>query len=269
MQPKEKIEHWTRWAIVSSAALVLAIYSLIIASGLATDFDSWIQSHIRQCVANSNLCKWITAWFILLLSATVVIYQFGTLAQRHGSDVRLVIWLFTLFALITFLFLAWAANYKHFENGHFVGSWAKELNWFYDFLFDLKTDLLIPTVLFSIYAVPNLVTYGIAGIFGCATSTRFGPASRILFWSYVKSIVTISGAYFGNNLFFTLNATFAEKEKRPEAWLAMSSMAFFMLYVAILSLVIYRRLPFKERLSNSELFVRFQRTCSRHSGTQI
>jgi hypothetical protein len=221
-----------------------------------------------QCKRSEN-CTYAFVGVVTGLAIGCCTYELQVLAKHHGSDVRVVVWLCSAFMIFTFVFLSLAQYLGFFVDGIFTGNWAVELDWLYHFLFDIKTDLLIPSVLFVLFAVPEILTFVVAGSYGVASSTRLGVASDFLFWSYVKSTISIAGALMGKNIFFTLYPSLSGTNNSEIYWMLMMLLPLMMLFFAIVSLVIYKYLPFHQIFKRNRTARWIRMFSSRHNKTQV
>jgi len=120
------------------------------------------------------------------------------LVENHDSDIRVICYFFSLSLVISILVIFWAVNVDAIKpNGDFNGEIGSYLNELLKFMLDLKTDVVIITALFIIILVPQIISYFLSGLFGCATKPRFVSASfDLLIWGIVKPLITGAGIFF-------------------------------------------------------------------------
>ncbi|MDM0118862.1 hypothetical protein [Variovorax arabinosiphilus] len=128
--------------------------------------------------------------------ALLIIGFLGTkLANRDPSDVRLIWYLFSLTTTLTIVVAWWASGAGAINAaGSFRGTAG---NWLMRLLMttlDIETTLKVYAAVVGLIVAPQLLSWVLSGLFGCASAPRFiGPALRFLFWSTVKSFVVLAG----------------------------------------------------------------------------
>jgi hypothetical protein len=136
--------------------------------------------------------------FVLVLSLTLCAVGIACVKSENIGDVRLILWLWAFMATLTSLSLYVLVRLGYFIKGSFDGPYYKQLSWFFEFMTDLEADILIPLALFSLFAVPHMITFVICSIFGYAILPNgFSFASKFLFWSSLKSLPIIAGVHTG------------------------------------------------------------------------
>ncbi len=123
-------------------------------------------------------------------------YGARRLASNFGSDVRVVWWLFSLTATATFLVAWWAVETGAIDgSGGFHGRAGSVLQSVLKGVLDLEASLKVYGALVALFVVPQLASWLLSGLSGCASApVLIGAALRIFFWSIVKSLVVASGA---------------------------------------------------------------------------
>lgn len=133
---------------------------------------------------------------IVLITLFVVGYTGLKLAKgHHGTDVRVVWYLFSLAVVVTWIAAAWASSCGAIDSqGGFQGEVGASLHALLKYMLDLDTDLKIFSALLAITLLPQLVSYLLSGPFGCASAPIFvGKAIQFFIWSIVKSFVVAAG----------------------------------------------------------------------------
>ena len=120
------------------------------------------------------------------------------LVDNHDSDIRVICYFFSLSFVVSMLVLFLAVYAEAIKpSGEFNGEMGSYLNEVLNFMLDLKTDVIFITSLFIIILVPQIISYGLSGLFGCAKKPRFVSASfDLLIWGIIKPLITISGIFF-------------------------------------------------------------------------
>jgi hypothetical protein len=120
------------------------------------------------------------------------------LVDNHDSDIRVICYFFSLSFVVSMLVLFLAVYVEAIKpSGEFNGEMGSYLNETLKFMIDLKTDVIFITTLFIVILVPQVISYGLSGLFGCAKKPRFVSASfDLLIWGIVKPLITISGIFF-------------------------------------------------------------------------
>lgn len=117
------------------------------------------------------------------------------LADKHGSDIRIVFYLFSLGAVVTLLVALWGAAMGAVDaHGDFHGQLGSVLKGMQAFSTDVLGEFCFLAGLVALITVPQLATYLLSAPFQVATSPRYvGFASRTFIWGMVKSFVVAAG----------------------------------------------------------------------------
>ena len=117
------------------------------------------------------------------------------LAIRHGSDIRIVWYLFSLALISTSLIAWWATNTGAIDSGgSFHGTAGAVLHKLLELMLDLPADLKILATMVALVVLPQVLSYGLSGLFGCAVAPMLvGPTFRFFLWSVVKSFAIAAG----------------------------------------------------------------------------
>lgn len=133
----------------------------------------------------------------MLKAFFLVAFLIGTIAgftyllrEKNGSDIRVVWYLSSLTAMISFG-LAWIAiSAGAIKDGQFVGEYGDLLNSFIGVMLDLEKDFLIVTGIASLIMVPQCACYILSGLSGNAKSPMLMNATlSFLVWGVIKSLV--------------------------------------------------------------------------------
>lgn len=140
--------------------------------------------------------------FFLFLAVVPSLVAFP-LRREHGSDIRIVWYFFWLSSVITFEVALFALK-KHAmtENGTFQGDKGKLLHDALHYLFDINNDFKMLACIVAIIVVPQLLSYMLNGICGCASNPiAIGESFSFLVWSLVKTLATCAGIICALNIF--------------------------------------------------------------------
>ncbi|WP_114972229.1 hypothetical protein [Rhodoferax ferrireducens] len=186
----------------------------------------------------SNDIQIILTFTALALMTLIVIGYTGLkLAEKNGPDVRVVWYLFSLAAVATCIVADWASSIGAIDNqGVYRGELGAAVNAFLKFMLDLETDLKIFSAILAMVLLPQITSYVLSGLFGCASAPIFVNGTiRFFIWSIVKSFVVAAGIVLSVALFGYFNRWNGWSSKGTAAMLSMSSfllmMAFSMLYL--------------------------------------
>jgi hypothetical protein len=147
-------------------------------------------------LANLSSFSLLALLVIVVIAAIVVIWYAGTsLADHHGSDLRIVWYLFSLSSVCTLVAAAWASSVGAIDpSGSFQGVWGKVIESVLKFMLDLDTDVKLFAAILAVFVVPQMTSYLLSGLFGRASSPiLIGRAFALFVWSIVKSFVVASG----------------------------------------------------------------------------
>lgn len=154
----------------------------------------------RQTVENPPYPMSITNSYIqaaALLIGTIVIIGFTNdqLARKHPSDVRIVWYLFGLSATTSLVLAHWAHGYGVIDSaGNFQGTAGSVLNFFLKASLDIRSSLLFCLAIIAVFLVPQIVSYLVSGLSGCAAAPLFMSATvSFFFWGLIKSLAVASG----------------------------------------------------------------------------
>lgn len=117
------------------------------------------------------------------------------LANANGSDVRIVWYLFSLALTCTILIAAWTSQNKVIDDtGDFQGKAGAFLSKILTSTLDLNAAISIYGSLVLLVVVPQILSWGFSGLFGCASSPIWmRPVFNFFIWSVIKSFVVASG----------------------------------------------------------------------------
>lgn len=133
--------------------------------------------------------------FVVFAAVFTIGYAGRQLASHHGSDIRVVWYLFSL-ALISTLLVAWWARSTGAIDaaGSFHGAAGAVIGKFLELMLDLQSDLKILGAMVALVIFPQFLSYVLSGLFGCAVAPiLIGATFRFFFWSVVKSFVITAG----------------------------------------------------------------------------
>lgn len=189
----------------------------------------------------SNGIQLFAAFVAIVFSGSLVVgYSALKLAkERHGTDVRVVWYLFSLASIATWIVALWASGIGAIDNqGEFKGELGATVHAILKFMLDLDTDVKIFTAILAMVLLPQVASYFLSGLFGCASAPIFvGEAIRFFVWGIVKSFVVAAGILLSAALY----GYFAEWS----AWsikgaASMCSMSCLLLMLSFAVLYVYR-----------------------------
>jgi hypothetical protein len=182
----------------------------------------------------------VTLLAIIILSG---IWYFGkSLATNHGSDVRVVWYLFFLTAILTAAAATIGTAAGAIDaKGNFHGSLGVALEFILKSMLDLPKDLEIFLGIVILVLVPQGGSFLFSGVIsGCARAPVFvGQSFSFLVWSTAKSFISAAGILFSM-------AGYGWKNNW-EGWsargaTAMGSMSLMLLLLVFYILSIYREI---------------------------
>ncbi|MGO4396175.1 hypothetical protein AB4Z46_32985 [Variovorax sp. M-6] len=206
----------------------------------------------------SNLGLFSTIVFVVFGAVFIIGYAGRQLAYRHGSDIRIVWYLFSLALTSTFLIAWWATSAGAIDAaGNFHGTAGAVLHKLLELMLDLQADLKILGAMVALVILPQFLSYVLSGLFGCAVAPMLvGPSFRFFFWSVVKSFVIAAGIILVVAVFGWVqgwNGLSARKAvELAGTTLLLLTMSFFLLYI-------YRDLGGAIQPSNSPGVVKIRR----------
>ena len=133
----------------------------------------------------------------------VVYYVNSVLSHKYGSDIRLVWYFFSLSLVTTFIIACWATDKGAISyDGKFNGSQGASLKKLLEVMLDINFDLKIIYTIILLIVLPQLFSYILSGLFGCASAPRFIKGSfNILVLGVVKTFSVTSGIVISLFLF--------------------------------------------------------------------
>lgn len=189
---------------------------------------------------NLSTLSLLVLFAVIVLVAILVIWYAGTkLADNHGSDLRIVWFLFSLSPVCTVIAAAWANSTGAIDqSGSFQGSWGKAIESFLRFMLDLDTDLKVFAAILAIFVIPQMASYLLSGLFGRASSPiLIGKAFSLFVWSIVKSFVVASGILLTIAIYGAARGWVAWNIK---GMVSMSLLSLMLLMLSFACLYLYR-----------------------------
>lgn len=154
-------------------------------------------------MSSSNTLTLISS--IGLVSAAVfAIWLTGRkLANGHGSDIRIVWYLFSLALTSTFFVAWWASGAGAIDaTGSFRGMAGSVLRELLMVTIDITSSIKFYGGIVALVVVPQFMSWVLSGLFGCAAAPILvGPTFRFFFWSIVKSFVVAAGVILATGVF--------------------------------------------------------------------
>lgn len=179
---------------------------------------------------------------LTILLTFLIVGIANDLAAYFPDDVRLVWYLYGLTCCITLCVMCWATSQGFITtDGKFSGDWGNILHTLLLASVDVQSSTYLGLVAFFIVVVPQLISYFLSGLSGCAGTPKLVSfALTFVTWGFIKTFIVAAGV-------LTAFAGFAYFSSWPEwpvshtgGWLVVSSMLVCMGFV---SLYIYRGAP--------------------------
>jgi hypothetical protein len=141
------------------------------------------------------------AFFLVFL--LIGLYSIHQLSRNRGDDIRVVWYLFSLSLVVTFGIALWAVDIDAInKSGSFNGTSGEMLKKLLDFMLDLNTDFKILLAIVTFIVLPQLLSYVLSGISGCASPPFLIERSWMFFiWGLVKSFAVCAGIIFSIAIF--------------------------------------------------------------------
>lgn len=133
---------------------------------------------------------------LVILFFTFLVYNFASqLSRKHGSDIRLVWYFFSLSLVVSCGIVWWGINMSAINvEGNFQGSAGETIHKILEFMLDLNTDIQILCAIVALITLPQILNYLLSGIFGCASTPLLVEESvSFLIWSLVKLFAVTAG----------------------------------------------------------------------------
>lgn len=144
-----------------------------------------------------------------LLVGTIVIIAFTNdqLARKHPSDIRVVWYLFALAATISLVLARWAHSDGAIDSaGNFQGTTGSVLSFLLKASLDLQSSIVFCLAIVAVVLVPQVVSYLLSGLSGCAAAPIFiGGTVSFFAWGVIKSLAVASGVALVIPLYAYLN----------------------------------------------------------------
>lgn len=171
----------------------------------------------------------ILAFVFIVAALHSIYYSCSQLSYKHGSDIRVVWYLFSLSSIATFGIAWWASNNGAIDvHGVFHDNTGNFIRKLLHFMLDLNADLIFFTTIVALIVLPQLLSYFLSGLFGCASSPLFITGSlSFFFWSMVKSFASASGVVLAI-------AIFGLSEKW-DGWSLKGAFALFFMSIQLIS----------------------------------
>lgn len=137
----------------------------------------------------------LSAIVITAGSLALILFFADQLSRRNQSDIRVVWYFFGLSAVISLLLTAWAINAEAVDaQGQFHGKAGQVLSFLLKSALDIKASLLLCAGIVALIVAPQLLSYFLSGLSGCATAPLFVQGSLGFFaWGLVKSLSVAAG----------------------------------------------------------------------------
>jgi hypothetical protein len=122
------------------------------------------------------------------------------MARRWPRETYLVCFIYSFFFLL-FLALGIAAHKIGVGVTELCGSYSGTCKWIYNTLTNVEEEVLLVEIVLAAIIGPQILTYFISGLFGCASAPRFvSTASKIGTWSLIKFLAGLAGIILAEEL---------------------------------------------------------------------
>lgn len=194
-----------------------------------------------------------------LLVGTILIIAFTNdqLARKHPSDIRVVWYLFALAGTISLVLARWAHSYGAIDSvGNFQGTSGSMLSFLLKASLDLQSSIVFCLAIVAVVLVPQVVSYFLSGISGCAAAPIFiGGTVSFFAWGLIKSLAVASGVALVIPLYAYLNRW---SNATGNQALGMALLSTMLLSLAFTVLLIYREMLHVPEVVRRVLPARFQ-----------
>lgn len=142
---------------------------------------------------------------ILVISVVLIFLILGAVSlirKQHGAEVRVVWYFFSLSVVAVAGIACHAISVGAIdEGGNFHGKYGEFIMGALNFMLDLKGGIFWVTGAVVLFLLPQLLSYVLSGISGCASAPLFISGSfDFLVWGYLKAFVTCAGITFSIGL---------------------------------------------------------------------
>jgi len=178
----------------------------------------------------------------LVITATCIglIYYSGrVLREKHGNDIRIVWYFFSLTFVISCIIGLWATSNGAIDSsGSFVGEAGAFINKLITTTLDVKFSIYIILAVLAVILLPQFMCYVLSGIFGVAPSPLYINGSiKFLVWGLVKTFIIVSGVTAAILLFGSFSTWKSFELKNIASW-SLISLAFC--FFSFMTLLAYR-----------------------------
>jgi hypothetical protein len=192
------------------------------------------------------------------------------LREKYAASVQVIWYLFTLAFHLSLLFLWWASAILAIDpsgkpNGA-TGAFAMELM---TAMLDLKTDLQVMGALASLVVVPQIASYMLSALFGCASRPRLvAVTAEWLSWGVTKSFAMTSAILAAITVWGSTTGWHGLDQNAVLRFLLISSMLILLSFALLLIKYQIAEIPsLAERHSSSAIaakVLRLHRWATRH-----
>ncbi|HCI1915358.1 TPA: hypothetical protein NOE89_000877 [Pseudomonas aeruginosa] len=132
---------------------------------------------------------------VTLITALLALCIFSLVRNRHGSDIRVVWYVFSLTLVITIGLACYAISNGAIDgNGEFHGDSGDALKILLLFMLDIKKDMILVVSAVTVLVLPQLLAYTLSGLSGCAsTPVLVNGSLAFLVWGNIKALVVYAG----------------------------------------------------------------------------
>jgi hypothetical protein len=202
------------------------------------------------------ISSWIQLAFLYAIDLWLFRFFGLQLAKNNGSDIRLISYLAALSCTVAYIAARVASALGAIDgSGNFIGSTGKQVQAVLHLVLDLPTDLRLVVAAVAILLLPQVISYVVSGLFGCAHKPLFvGATLRVAFWLCVKPFVTVGGVLLAVAVYGLVNhwKGLTLEESATLGWFGLTLIMLALAYVYF-----YRDLPTK--IPASKVLVRVER----------
>lgn len=185
------------------------------------------------------MIQYIAATISAIICLLLSYYAGRTLRASHGSDIRILFYLFSLTLVISSVIGIWATNHGAInEAGSFVGEAGQTLSKLITTTLDIELSMQIILSITSIILAPQILCYLLSGIFGVASSPLFiSETIGFLVWGMAKTFIVSSGIITSIAIFGII---YSWQSFSAENIMGISVLTLFLIFLSFFTILIYR-----------------------------
>ena len=183
----------------------------------------------------------LQALALALGSFFLIIFANHQLSKKHGSDIRVVWYFFSLAVTLSLILAHWARSSGAInEKGDFQGSLGNILSFMLKASLDLQSSMALCLAIVVVLLAPQFISYVMSGLAGCAASPILMSSSIwIVAWGLIKSLAVASGVSLIIPLYAYFNNWSGSTGRQA---VGMTLLSLMLLALAFIAVFIYRDL---------------------------